>query len=228
MSPESFTDLALRVIAREATDEERRALEVELAAAPEQREEFEQLKITQGILGTLLPLAEATKATEATLPTHRINELRTAVRQHFGPAGQRAAAKGGWHVWAHVLRWVFGGGGLAGLGFAIVVLCFANRSIEVGLYKTDLARGGDQGLSAQDVPVAQLLTFEQDAPFDQWQSRPLAWNERAKIWVDDEHDLLHVVRRIRTGQIITETQPLAPTDDGQRAQIKQLVEALRN
>jgi hypothetical protein len=228
MSPESFTDLALRVIAREATDEERHALEAELAVSPARREEFEQLKITQGILGTVFPLAEATKATEAILPTHRVNELRTAVRQHFGPAGQRAAAKGEWHVWAHVLRWVFGGGGLVGLGFAIVLLCFANRSIEVGLYGTDLARGGDQGLSAQDVPAAQLLTFEQDAPFDQWQGRPLAWNERAKIWVDDEHDLLHIVRRVRTGQIITETQPLAPTNDGQRAQIKQLVETLKN
>jgi hypothetical protein len=230
MDAESFTALALRVLAGEATDDERRALEAELsqerASAPGRREEFEQLKITHEILRATAPMTEAARATTPDLPAYRVNELRTAVRQHFGPAGNRqktAATSGGL---IPVLRWIFAGSGVAALGVAAVVFCFANRSVEIGLYGTDLVRGGDKALSAQDVPSAQLVTFDQDAPFDQWQNRPLAWNEHAKIWVDNEHDLLHIVRRVRHGQIVMETQPLAPTNEGQREQIKQMVDSL--
>ena len=59
MSPESFTDLALRVIAREATDEEHRAIEAEVAASTARREEFEQLKISHEILLATVPMAGA-------------------------------------------------------------------------------------------------------------------------------------------------------------------------
>ena len=95
------------------------------------------------------------------------------------------------------------------IAFAVVIFCFANRTIEVGLYGTDLARSGDHPLTAADISSAKLITFEQDTPFDQWQNQPLAWNERAKIWVDNEHDLLHIVHRVSHGQIVMETQPLA-------------------
>jgi hypothetical protein len=228
MDAETFTALALRVITREATDDERRALETELASAPARREEFEQLKLAHEILRAAAPVAQAARVTEPGLPAYRVNELRTAVRQHFGPAENRgkASAKPGGLV--PVLRWIFAGSGAAALGVAVVLLCFANRTVEVGLYQTDLARGGGQALSAEDVPSARLLTFDQDAPFDQWQNQPLAWNEHAKIWVDNEHNLLHIIRRVRHGQIVMETQPLAPTNEGQREQIKQVVESLKN
>ena len=228
MDAESFTNLALRVISREATPDERRALETEIAASPARREEFEQLRLTHDVLRAAAPMAEAASATTPELPAHRVNELRTAVRQHFGPATNRPTAAVVSRAWPFVLRWFFGGSGVAALGFAIVMLCFANRTIEVGLYATDSVRGGDQSLSAQDVPSARLLTFDQDAPFDQWQNQALAWNEHAKIWVDNEHDLLHIVRRVRHGQIVMETRPLAPTSEGQREQIKQVVESLKN
>jgi len=227
MSPESFTDLALRVIAREATDEEHRAIEAEVAASTARREEFEQLKISHEILLATVPMAGAVQATEPALPAHRVNELRTAVRQHFGPAAQRPAAEAQWHIWPHVLRWVFGGGGLVGLGFAVVMFCYANQTVEVGLYGSDLNRvRGYETLTPQDFSSARLVTFDQDAAFDAWQSQPLAWYEHAKIWVDNEHDLLHITQRMRAGQIVTMTQPLAPTDDGQREQIKSVVESL--
>ena len=226
MDAQTFTDLALRVIAREATADERRAVEAEMASTPARREEFEQIKLTHQLLRTTAPLTEADRAAEPELPAWRVNELRTAVRQHFGPVANTKEA--GSTVWAHVLRWVFGGGGLAALGFAIVMICFANRTVEVGLYSSDLVRGGGQSLSAQDVPSARVMWFDQDASFDQWQNQPLAWNEHAKIWIDNEHDLLHIVRRIRHGQILMETQPLAPTNEGQREQVKQVVEKLKN
>jgi hypothetical protein len=228
MDTESFTALALRVISREATDDERQALETELASLPARREEFEQLKLTHEILRTTAPMAQAAQAITPGLPAYRVNELRTAVRQHFGPAANREKNRAPFGKWIPALRWLFAGSGVAALGFAVVLLCFANRTVEVGLYGTDLSRGGDQSLSAQDVPTARLLTFDADAPFDQWQNQPLAWNEHAKIWVDNERDLLHIIRRVRHGQIVMETQPLAPTNEGQREQIKQVVETLKN
>jgi hypothetical protein len=107
------------------------------------------------------------------------------------------------------------------------MFCFANRTVEVGFYGSDLSRTrGYESLTPQDFSSAKLLTFDQDAPFDQWQNQPLAWNEHAKIWVDNEHDLLHIVHRVRTGQVVTETQPLAPTNEGQIEQIKQIVAGL--
>jgi hypothetical protein len=226
MDAESFIDLALRVISREATDDERRALETELSSVPAHREEFEQLKLTHGILRTAAPMTQAAGATTPELPAYRVNELRTAVRQHFGPAANRKENRAPFGEWIPAMRWLFAGSGMTALGFAVVIFCFANRTVEVGLYGTDLARDGDKALSAEDVPSARLVTFDADAPFDQWQNAPLAWNEHAKIWIDNERDLLHIVRRVRHGQILTETQPLAPTNEGQREQIKQAVESL--
>jgi hypothetical protein len=227
MDTESFTDLAMRVLSREATDDERRALDAEMADVPARREEFEQLKIAHDILRTTAPMTQAAQAMTPGLPAHRVNELRTAVRQHFGPAAAREKAAATPSVLVPILRWIFAGGGVGALAFAVVIFCFANRTIEVGLYGTALTRGGDRPLSAADLPGAQLVTFDQDASFDQWQNRPLAWNEHAKVWVDDEHDLLYIVTRIRHGQVHIQTQPLIQTTDGQREQIRQVVEALK-
>jgi hypothetical protein len=227
MDAEYFNALAHRVIAREASETDRRALEAELASVPERRDEFEQLRFTHNLLRTTGPVLEASRANVPELPAHRVGELRTAVRQHFGPANQ-PAAKREWHIWAHVLRWVFGGGALAGLAFAIVMLCFANRTVEVGLYGSDLAQArGYESLAPQDFSSAKLIPFGDDATFDAWQSQPLGWNEHAKIWVDNEHDLIHIVRRVRHGQILMETLPLAPTAAAQREQIKQVVASLQ-
>jgi len=228
MDDKSFTDLAMRVISREATDDERRALNAETSSDPARRDEFEQLKLTHEILRATAPMAQATQALTPGLPAYRVNELRTAVRQHFGPATNREKAGTTSGVLAQTLRWIFAGSGVGALAAVVVIFCFANRTVEVGLYGTDLARDGDKGLSAADVPSARLVTFDQDAPFDQWQSQPLAWNEHAKIWVDNEHDLLHIVKRVRNGTVVQETQPLSSTDDGQREQIKQVVESLKN
>jgi hypothetical protein len=223
MDAESFNALALRVISREATDAERRELEAELSSTPARRAEFEDLKLTHEILQTTAPTAQAIGATRPELPAHRVNELRTAVRQHFGPVVNREKAAAFSAEWKRILRWLFAGSGIGALGFAVVVFCFADRSIEIGLYRTDLVRSGDQGLMAENVPAAHLVVFDGDAPFSDWQNQPLAWSERAKIWVDNEHDLLHIVRRVRQGQVVIESRPLAPTNEGQRAQIEQVV-----
>jgi hypothetical protein len=230
MDAESFTTLALRVIAGEATAEERRALEAELSRdeiSSQRRDEFVRLRDAYEISRIAAPMAAATSVTEPQLPAHRVNELRTAVRQHFGPAANRDKEAAPLITWGYALRWLSAGTGFAIVGVAVLLFCFANRTIEVGLYGSDLARDGEKALSQQDLPAAKLVTFDQDATFDAWENRPLGWSEHARIWVDNEHDLLHIIRRIKHGQVITETQPLAPTLEGQRDQIKDLVEVLQ-
>src|SRR5271154_4220305 len=120
MDAESFTVLALRVISREATGDERRALETELTSVPARREEFERLKLAHEILRATVPMAQAAQATSPGLPAHRVNELRTAVRQHFGPAANRPKAMPASGGLVPVLRWIFAGSGVAALGFAVV------------------------------------------------------------------------------------------------------------
>ena len=223
MDAATFTELALRVIAREASDEDRRALEAELAATPPRRDEFEQMRIAHDVLRLTAPALEATHATGPELPAHRVGELRTVVRQHFGPAVSRYKAESGSPAFKFILRWIFGGTGVAALGLAVAVACLANRTVEIGLYGSDQVRGGSEPLAQADVPSARIVAFDRDEPFDHWQAAPLAWNERAKIWIDNERDLIHIKRRVHIGQVVMETRPLAPTNEGERAQLRDLV-----
>jgi hypothetical protein len=227
MDAEAFAQLALRVLAREATEGERRALAGEISADPAREEQFRQIKITHDILRMAAPMAAATQARDVELPAHRLNELRTAVRQHFGPAANRDRAAAPSGPLRLVLRWLLGGGAAAVLGVIVVSLCFADRTVEIGFYQTDRVRGDNSALAPSDVPTARLVTFDHDAPFDQWQVQPLAWYEHAKIWIDNEHDLLHIVRRAEHGQVVVETEPLAATNEAQRAQIQRVIAALK-
>jgi hypothetical protein len=225
MDVETFHLVALKVLAGEASADDRHALEAELAADPARREDFQQLRITHDILRTAAPMTSAVEVTGPELPAHRVNELRTAVRLHFGPAAARDRKPE--PAWVPALRWMVGGAGLGAFACAVVLMSFANKTIEVGLYGSDLTRDGQRVLTAQDIPAAHLIAFDQDAPFDAWQNRPLGWNERGKIWVDNERDLLHIVHRVGHGNVVMETQPLAPGDDAQREQIQKAVQAIQ-
>ena len=221
MDADTFTELALRVIAGEASADERAALERELADSS-LRAEFDQLALTFNAIRTAAPMNAAAQATAPELPAYRVHELRSAVRRHFGPL---TAVR---HTpLLDALRWLFAGGGLAGLATLVVLFCFANRTVEVGLYKSDLERNADKNITQQDIPTAKLVTFDKDAEYDSFQSQPLAWYEHAKIWVDNEHDLLHITKRVDHGQVVSVAQPLAPNEDDQRAQIQQAVQDLQ-
>ena len=222
MDADTFTELALRVVAGEASADERATLERELSADPSRRAEFAQLALTFDALRTVAPMNAAALASAPGLPAHRVGELRTAVRRHFGPL--RAVR----HTpMLDALRWLFAGGGLAGLAALVVLLCLSNRTIEYGGYADSLERDGVHSLTQADMPVANFVTFQQDAEFDAWQNQPLAWYEHAKVWVDNEHDQLHIIKRVNHGHIVSLTQPLAPSDDAQRAQILQAVQDLQ-
>ena len=223
MDADSFNDLALRVISREATAEEQHALETELSANPAYREEFEQLRITHDILRMIAPMTEAARATEPGLPAYRLNELRTAVRQHFGPAPSRKRALSPLAFW---IRRLLATGAVAVFATIMIVVICSDRAVEVGLYRSDLVRGEENGLTPDAVLSAHVVAFDQDASFDQWQ-KTLAWYQHAKVWLDNEHNLLHIVQRDAQGHLIERTQPLSQSDREQREQVRKAVESLK-
>jgi len=226
MDADSFADLALRVLAREATDEERRALDAAIAADPARGEEFRQLEETHALLLAAAPMAIAAEAQEPALPAYRLNELRTAVRQHFGPVAARVPIAASPSRLAASLRWLWTGGVTTVLAVVVILISFSDRSVEVGLYRTSPVRGSDAPLSPTDVPAARVIAFDQDAPFDQWK-KDLSWNEHAKVWIDNENDLLHIIRRDKDGSLTEQTEPLARTNREQREQISRVVESLQ-
>jgi anti-sigma factor RsiW len=81
MNDERFFDLAMKVIARQATDAERTELDALLALKPEMRAEFERLQADVRTTKNALPLVNATQATAGELPGYARGRLQTKVRQ---------------------------------------------------------------------------------------------------------------------------------------------------
>ena len=70
MNDERFFDLAMKVIARQATDAERTELDARLARDPDLRAEFERLQADARTARDALPLVDATQATAGELPAY--------------------------------------------------------------------------------------------------------------------------------------------------------------
>jgi hypothetical protein len=102
MNDQSFFDLAMKVIARQATDAERADLGALLAQEPELRAEFERLEKDARVAKDVLPFITACTASTGEFPTYARERLQTAVRQTLGRP--KFAAKEPLRAW----RWVLG------------------------------------------------------------------------------------------------------------------------
>ena len=90
MNDERFFDLAMKVIARQATDAERAELDALLVREPERSAEFARLQTDARVTKDALPLVEATQATAGELPAYARGRLQTKVRQTLGrPAAEK-------------------------------------------------------------------------------------------------------------------------------------------
>jgi hypothetical protein len=105
MNDERFFELAMKVIARQASEVERAELDALLARAPQLKAELERLQTDVRTAKDALPLVEATRATAAKLPGYARGRLRTKVRQTLGrpetERGTERSLKWGW-------RWMLG------------------------------------------------------------------------------------------------------------------------
>jgi len=116
MNDQRFFDLAMKNIARQATDAERAELDALVSAQPELREEFERLKAEARLAKEILPLAAATERTAGEFPAYARERLRTKVRQTLGEP-QRATASASKAKW----RWISGFAGAATVALFLVL-----------------------------------------------------------------------------------------------------------
>jgi len=102
MNDQRFFDLAMKVIARQATDAERADLGALLAQEPKLRAEFERLETDVRVAKDALPFITASTASTSEFPAYARERLQTAVRQTLGrPESAVKEAPWGW-------RWVLG------------------------------------------------------------------------------------------------------------------------
>jgi anti-sigma factor RsiW len=106
MNDERFFDLAMKVIARQASDVERAELDALLAREPELRAEFARLKADVRVAKDALPLVDATQAATGELPAYARGRLQTKVRQTLGRP--QSAEKEPDRSLARGWRWVLG------------------------------------------------------------------------------------------------------------------------
>jgi hypothetical protein len=84
MNDQSFFDLAMKVIAHQATDAECANFEAQLAQEPKLRAEFERLETDTRVAKDALPLIAASTASTGEFPAYARERLQTAVRQTLG------------------------------------------------------------------------------------------------------------------------------------------------
>ena len=91
MSEDRFFDLAMKSIARQATEAERAELDALVVRQPELKTEFERLQADVRLAREVLPLVSATEATAPELPAYARERLQTKIRETLG----RPPAHGG-------------------------------------------------------------------------------------------------------------------------------------
>ncbi|PAW79513.1 MAG: hypothetical protein B9S32_02965 [Verrucomicrobia bacterium Tous-C9LFEB] len=231
MHDDEFQHLALKALSGDISPEENAALERGLKEEPARQAELEDLRAALAITRATLPLASALEASPVELPAHRLNQLRSSVRLHFQKeeAKPEAATRfAGWN-WLRT-AW---GQSLSGAALAVlcVVLIVASQSgpsgIEIGLYAESTTRDGVTALTLPESASVRVTRFENDQAFDQWLSRPFDREEKARIWFDDEHDLIHVRLRPTLFRESREwTRPLPAGDADRRAALESLLRSL--
>jgi hypothetical protein len=189
MNDERFFDLAMKVIARQATEAEQEELDALLAREPELKTKFKRLQGDVRAAKEALPLMDATQATGGELPAYARGRLQTKVRETLGrPAEEKEADRSlawGW-------RWVLGLAAAAAvvLVIALPLLRTSNAPI-IQLAMLDTT-GGTRGSETNDVAVLQanwkgtpVQTFSNASELDAWEKKgPSRAKQMARIVYD--------------------------------------------
>ena len=104
MNDQRFHDLAMKVLARQATEAERAELDALLTGNPQLKAEFDRLRVDVRIGTELLPVVDATEGIAPEFPAYARERLQTKVRQTLGATSASAkeaeSARGwAWRLW---------------------------------------------------------------------------------------------------------------------------------
>jgi hypothetical protein len=141
MNDQRFFDLAMKVIAHQASDAERTDLDALLAREPELRAEFMRLEKDVRVAKEVLPLVAACTASTGQFPSYARERLQTTVRQTLG----RPKSEGPDRSLAWGWRWVFGlAAATAVVVIAVLSIFHAPNAPVIQLAMLDTA-GGTRG-----------------------------------------------------------------------------------
>lgn len=181
MNDERFSDLAMKAIARQASDSERAELETLLAGQPALKSEFERLQADVRVAKEVLPLVDATAAAAGQLPAHARGRLQTKVRQTFRRPESAEKVRDRSLAWGW--RWWLG---LAAATAVVVLLVSVFRSpggvvIQVAMLDvTGATRGApdpEQALLGETWKGATVQDFSEASQLATWER---AWPDNGK------------------------------------------------
>ncbi len=173
VNDQHFFDLALKVIARHATDTERAELDALLAGEPELKTEFERLQADVRTAKDALPLVSAAQAPGGELPAYARGRLQKKVRQTLGrPAAEKEPDRSLTWNW----RWVLGLAAAAAVVLLAALPMFRTSNtpvIQVAMLDT---AGGTRGTDTNDVALLQemwrghpIQTFSSTSELETWE-----------------------------------------------------------
>ena len=191
MNDDHFFDLAMKVIARQATEAERAELDALLGRQPELKTEFERLQADMHLAREVLPLVNAAQATASELPAYARGRLQTKVRETLrrpqvsGEASKEDALGTLWK-W----RWVLGLVGTTAV-VALFLLPFFSRSgplmVQVAMLDTAGATRGSEtdeaSLLRQSWEKATVDSFSGTEALHAWETNWPAQNNRPVVKV---------------------------------------------
>lgn len=185
MNDQRFFDLAMRNIARQATDAERAELDALLASHPELTAELEKLRTDARLAREVLPLAATAESSAGQFPAYARERLQTKVRQTLGDA-HAPAQRSGWS-----LKWLWGFAASAAviLVLALPLLNPAAPEIQVAMLDST---GAVRGSETDEAKILQeqwkgstVQSFTQSETLEAWRT---AWPDGSKTAVKVIYD----------------------------------------
>jgi hypothetical protein len=207
-----FTELALKVIAGQATEVEQAQLQA-LLVQPELAKEFEELKGDAGFARKMLPMLGSVEVEAGPVPGYARSRLRNLMNQ---PAKAEPARPS--FSW----RWVWGlAASMAVITLVVVFNLPAHRApVQFAMLDSmGTMRGGTNDATVQfesalkeSFGQTNLTTFSGDQELDQWLKQ---WPEAttAKIVYDRDAGVVRVMFPPKNDQLVTKSFPVAKESD---------------
>ena len=191
MNDEHFSELAMKVIARQANPAERAELDAAVAAQQERKAEFARLEADARLAQEVLPLVDAVAATNPELPAYARQRLQSKVKRTLRPA---AANEDSRHETERISflgwRWLFGLGlAVAAAAILLVPLLRKPGQPVIQLAMLDMVgavRGGDTNVSGAFRalwPTINVENFSQTDALEAWEGAVAGSGHKPAAWI---------------------------------------------
>ena len=226
MEEHDFDSLVLKELSGEASPEESHLLQETIRDHADLRKKYEEWRETWGALKTAGALTGVLHARTPELPAYRLAELKDAVRAAF-PRQEQSRRISPW------LTWLKPGWTTLGGVAAVFILCLffipwrGGGIVELGMEETSAVRGGGEAMDLSRLSNCVLLQFHNENEFENWRKGPLTRRQKAKAWIEEETETLHVIQRDPNGKPSETIHPLPENPAERRRQLEKILGTLK-